>query len=205
MVERERVLLQADKQMADINRRDSMLRGRGYSIRLGGSNASASQHGGSTKSLLGGVLNSEEFLLDGADDDLLLQDFEAEYCDQLLDLDDKLKSDNDAEDEEASDGEKPSNAESTLSIALAESEHRAVNTIFVDKDEEIELFGLTPKPRPQPQQKKAVNNKQGVMDMLQSPVLTHSNNASIKTEFPAPATKATAACKKCKSLKKVKK
>jgi len=35
MMERERVLMQADQQMAQINRRDSMLRGRGYSIRLG--------------------------------------------------------------------------------------------------------------------------------------------------------------------------
>ena len=34
MMERERVLMQADQQMAQINRRDSMLRGRGTALGL---------------------------------------------------------------------------------------------------------------------------------------------------------------------------
>ena len=68
MLERERVLLQADKQMADINRRDSILRGRGYSMRL-------AQEPHFVEAKINHSHN-EELLLDGADEDLLLKDFD---------------------------------------------------------------------------------------------------------------------------------
>lgn len=78
MMERERVLLQADKQMANINRKDNVLRGRGYSIRLAGgsSGTNASALGGSSRSLLGAALANEELLNDSGDEDLLLKDFD---------------------------------------------------------------------------------------------------------------------------------
>lgn len=72
--------------MASINRRDSALRGRGYSIKLSGANSSAgSIHGSQKQSLLGGALMGvDDLLVDGADDENLLQDFEKGYSDNLL-------------------------------------------------------------------------------------------------------------------------
>ena len=64
--------------MANINRRDSVLKGRGYSLRL----SDGVMANTSNRSLLGAALANEELLFEGADDDDLLKDFEDVYCDK---------------------------------------------------------------------------------------------------------------------------
>ena len=94
-MEREKILLQADTQMANINRRDSVLRGRGYSMKLTGANSSAagSQIGSNKQSMYGGA-GMEDLLLEDVDEDNMLRDFENEYSSQLLlDFDDQVYDD----------------------------------------------------------------------------------------------------------------
>ena len=73
MMERERILKQADHKMAQVNRRDSVLRGRGYSLKLGANTAKSADHFRSI-----GNIDNDDLLLDGTDESSLLNDFEKE-------------------------------------------------------------------------------------------------------------------------------
>ena len=94
MMEREKVLLQADQKMAQLQRRDSFLRGRGLSIRLGASLNSITtprdQQEGEDADLLKGtddLGDGDDLLLDGADESTLLEDFESNFNDKMASFD----------------------------------------------------------------------------------------------------------------------
>ena len=92
MMEREKVLKQADQKMAKIekNHRDSILRGRGYSIALGTGKsplAMLEEESMSPSGLIteyGEEEDGDDFLLDGADDDMLLEDFDKDISNKLV-------------------------------------------------------------------------------------------------------------------------
>ena len=99
MMEREKVLLQADQKMAQLSqnsqsRRDSFLRGRGLSIRLGASlngiTAPRDQGEGEDADLFSGTNDlgdADDLLLDGADESTLLEDFESNFNDKMASFD----------------------------------------------------------------------------------------------------------------------
>ena len=88
MMERERVLKQSDQKMAQINHRDSLLRGRGISMRLGAGQAKNVDH---FKSL--GIIESDDLLLDGADESSLLTDFEKHMDSNLVSFEEAMQND----------------------------------------------------------------------------------------------------------------
>ena len=96
MMEREKVLLQADQKMAQLSnsRRDSFLRGRGLSIRLGASlngiTTPRDQGEGEDADLFSGTNDlgdADDLLLDGADESTLLEDFESNFNDKMASFD----------------------------------------------------------------------------------------------------------------------
>ena len=98
MMEREKVLLQADHKMAqlDQSRRDSFLRGRGLSIRLGASLGSINtkdQQEGEDADLFKStddLGDGDDLLLDGADESSLLEDFESKFNDKMASYDENI-------------------------------------------------------------------------------------------------------------------
>ena len=85
-------------QQLEQTRRDSYLKGRGLSIKLGSNDSFGApvftrqgSNGFGAASLL---MTDEDMLLDGADDDLaMLENFEKEHSSQLLDFDEEVKGD----------------------------------------------------------------------------------------------------------------
>lgn len=107
MMERERVLKQADQKMAKIEKthRDSILRGRGYSLKLGTANvikgvgnapeSIAEEESMSPSGLLLDMdddVDGDDFLLDGADEDMLLEDFDKDISGKLVSFDKALEN-----------------------------------------------------------------------------------------------------------------
>ena len=89
------------------NHRDSILRGRGYSVALGTNNVLLNAAGGSNHQAIveeesmspSGLLlddddDEDDLLLDGADDNLLLEDFEKDgFSKKLVSFDRAIESD----------------------------------------------------------------------------------------------------------------
>ena len=77
-------------------RRDSVLRGRGYSIALGandnGSTLTPSDHGNLLKLPSTDLLNDDDLLLDAMEESTLLEDLDKDYNDKLLDFEEAMKS-----------------------------------------------------------------------------------------------------------------
>ena len=105
MIEREKVLKQADQRMAKIERthRDSVLRGRGYSMALGTNNvlepgkrpSAIEEESMSPSGLLldGDEDDDDDFLLNGADEDMLLEDFDKDMSNKLVSFDRAIEND----------------------------------------------------------------------------------------------------------------
>ena len=105
MIEREKVLKQADQKMAKIERthRDSVLRGRGYSMALGTNNvldpgnrpSAIEEESMSPSGLLldGDDDDDDDFLLNGADEDMLLEDFDKDMSNKLVSFDRAIEND----------------------------------------------------------------------------------------------------------------
>ena len=103
MMEREKVLKQADQRMAKIEKthRDSILRGRGYSVVLGtnkgttdGNSISQIEEESMSPSgiLLDGDDEDDDLLLDGADEDMLLEDFDKDISNKLVSFNKAIES-----------------------------------------------------------------------------------------------------------------
>ena len=109
MMERERVLQQADQRMAQIEKRDSILRGRGLSIRLGsGQNGSATAARLTSKQSFNLLADDEDMLLDDADESTLLEDFDKKYQDKIVSLEEAMVNDEAQAAQSEVDRKKPS-------------------------------------------------------------------------------------------------